>query len=236
VSVGDRKYTGIRTAAELDKMLATGDTGKLAKRPVKTDFTCDIPLGFGISTDGRTVYGDRRYVEEIKSGKVRVSGMSAKQLIVAHIEHEVIEKAVDDGDNPVDLYEGAHPFGERAEHNEVIAVRGNDRGYEAALQPGLDRAYRRMPQIVAADLWAGPLLDEPTKRDKEILRVLRAKGCKDAMKASKREAGYGFGAEQCKRCHHFGGGSLAPCELVSGLVRFDRQCDWWMKAKGHKGD
>lgn len=224
-------FGGIRTPVELEKMLAEGDTGKLAKRKVRTDFTKDVALCFGISVDAHTVYGDRQYVADLRSGMVKVPGMSANQVIAAHIDHEVVEKAVDDGDNPVDLYEGAHPFGEAAEHIEVKRVRGTDRGYEDALRPAIKACYRRDPKNPPRDLWCGPLLDRPSKRDKEILRVYRAKGVADAFKASKRDASYGYGAEQCRACRHYGGGKeFDTCELVDGYVRADRQCDWW-KAK-----
>lgn len=226
------KYGGIRAPKELAKILAEEDTKKLLKRRVETDFRHDVPLGFGISVDAKTVYGDRGYVAEVRSGRVRVSGLSADQIIAAHVCHEVTEKAIVDGDNPVDIYEGAHPYAETAEHEEVKRVRGSDDGYEEALKPALDRCFARKPERPPLDLWCGPLHDESDKDDKEMLRVLRSKGVKDADKSSKRNAGYMIGKEQCKDCAHFlGDGVLEECDLVSGLVRADRQCDWWEKGK-----
>lgn len=225
------EYGGIRTPAELKKMLAEGDTGKLTKRPYTTDFSHDVALAFGISVDAHTVYGDRQYVADIRSGKVRVPGMSPSQLIHAHCLHEVTEKAIDDGDNPVDLYEGAHPFAEIAEHEEVKRVRGNDRGYEEALEPAINACYRRDPENPPRDLWCSPLLDEPTKRDKEILRIYRAHGVTDASKMSKRAVAYGFGTNQCRDCVHFHGESPGLCDIVSGYVRADRQCERWEARK-----
>jgi hypothetical protein len=139
--------------------------------------------------------------------------MSPRQIIQAWIEHEHTEKAVDDGDNPVDAYLGAHGFGPKR--------------YEGAIAPALDRCAKRAPDNPPRDLWCGPYLDPPTARDQEILRIFRAKGLADAFKASKPAAEYGIGAEKCRDCRRFAGGKLGECEKVCGLVRWNRRCDWY---------
>lgn len=228
----NEQFGGMRTPKELAKMMEEGDTAKLAKRRITVDCLHDVSLGFGISVDAHMVYGDRCYVDDIRSGRAKVSGMSADQVIAAHVCHEITEKAVADGDNPVDLYEGAHPFGEAAEHEEVRRIRGDDHGYEEALSGALARCYARYPEKPPLDLWCGPLRDEASKRDKELLRILRVKGVTDAHKMSKRDAAYCIGMEQCRDCVHYGGGTVMDvCDIVGGMVRADRQCDRWSKKK-----
>jgi hypothetical protein len=216
-----------KSAAELYQMLGEGDTNELYARHVKLDMTCDVPYGGGSSVDGKTVYIDYWLYREVKDGKVTVKGMSADQVIQAWIEHEHCEWAVEAGDNPVDAYGGAHSYATAKEERFVDSLGVNPERYEEAIRPALIRCQARDPKQLPKDLWCGPYLDNPTPRDKELLRIFRAKGVVDAFKKSKLESEYGIGAEQCRDCKYFGGGKVAPCEKVSGLVRWNRRCDWY---------
>jgi hypothetical protein len=226
-----------KPAAELYQMLGEGDTSALYARRVNLDHFCDIPYGGGVSVDGRTVYIDRSLYEEIMEGKVAVRGMAPGQVIQVWIEHEHTEKAIDDGDNPVDTYQAAHAFATAKEEDFVKKLGVDPERYEAAIRPALERCAKRDPKQPPKDLWCGPYLDEPTPRDKELLRIFRAKGVADAFKKSKIDAGYGIGATECRDCKHYAGGpkiaqcaggpKLAQCEIVCGLVRANRHCDWF---------
>lgn len=228
MSTGHLRGEECKSDAELHKMLGEGDTAKLYGRKVKLDTSHDIPYAGGSSVDGKTVYVDRTLCHEVKSGKVAVRGMTGRQIIQMWIEHEHTEWAVDAGDNPVDAYPASHAFATANEEHHVKVLNVNPERYEAAIRPALERCVKRDPENPPRDLWCGPYLDDPTPRDKELLRIFKAKGVIDALKASKIDAGYGIGARECKDCRYFGGGELAPCEKVCGLVRANRQCKWWM--------
>jgi hypothetical protein len=90
---------------------------------------------------------------------------------------------------------------------------------------------RRDPENPPRDLWCGPYLDDPDKRDLALLRIFRAKGVVDAFKASKIDADYGIGETECRDCRYYGGGTFSTCEKVCGIVRANRHCDWWMAKK-----
>ena len=220
--VGEKK-----SVAETFQILGEGDTPKLYGKPVALDVSCDIPYTGGVSVDGKTVYIDRTIYRKVMDGKVSVRGMSPRQLITVWIEHEHAEKAIDDGDNPADAYQAAHGFATCKEEETVRHMGVNPKRYEEAIKPALLRCIARDPKQPPKDLWCGPYLDEPTPRDKEILRVFRSKGVLDAFKKSKLEMNYGMRGNECRKCVHFGGGELAQCEVVCGLVRADRGCDAW---------
>jgi hypothetical protein len=226
MSTGHRRDAR-KTDAELYQMLGEGDTSALYAKKVALDTAHDIPYAGGVSVDGKIVYIDRRLYRDVIDGRLAVRGMSPRQIIQAWIEHEHTEKAVDDGDNPVDAYLGAHGFGTAKEHAFVRLLRVDPKRYEGAIAPALDRCAKRDPDNPPRDLWCGPYLDQPTARDQEILRIFRAKGVADAFKASKLAAEYGIGAEKCRDCGHFAGGKLGECEKVCGLVRWNRRCDWY---------
>jgi hypothetical protein len=254
MSTGHR-VTQAKSEAELTKIAGEGDTPELLARPVKCDTSHDVPYGGGISVDGKTVYIDRRLHAEAMHYRqyddgdfvpqrywIIVRGLDGKQLIVAWIDHEHGEWSIDAGDNPVDSYGAAHAFASALE----------DRAYEAsgldpdkvndAVTPALDRCAKRDPVNPPRDLWCGPYLDiafsddgADGRRAKEILRIFRSKNVADAFKLSKIEVHYGMGPDQCTKCTHFahdkalyramGGGDLAPCEVVCGVVRKTRDCD-----------
>jgi hypothetical protein len=217
---GERK-----TVRDLYEMLGEGDTPRLYAKPVELDTSHDIPYAGGISVDGRTVHIDHTLYAEVMNGAVRVRGMTPKQLVRAWIEHEHTEKSLSDGDNPVDVYQAAHGFA-TAKEEEFVRLLGRDpAAYEEAIRPALERCLARDPRNPPRDLWCGPYLDEPDARDLVILRIFRAKGVVDAHKVSKISVRYGIGGDECRKCRHFGGGLIAPCEIVCGLVRANRQCD-----------
>jgi hypothetical protein len=223
MSTGHRRYEE-KTTSQLYALL--GNTGVLKAQPVKLDCSHDVPDAGGISVDRKTVYIDRRFAAAIKSGAVRVRGMTPGQIIQAITEHEHTEKVVMDGDNPVDTYPPAHEYATAAEHDFVRKLGVDPARYEADILDALKSAERRDPENPPHDLWCGPYLDDPDANDKRVLAIFRRKGVGDAFKRSKKDVGYGVGANECRRCRHFeGNGDLAPCEIVSGLVRRDRQCE-----------
>jgi len=218
---GDEK----KSDAELYQMLGEADTAKLYATRVKLDTSHDIPYAGGVSVDGKTVYIDQMLCRELRLSPIR--GMTSRQVFQAFIEHEHTEWAIDAGDNPVDTYPAAHAFATAKEERFVKQLGVNPERYEAAIRPALERCVKRDPENPPRDLWCGPYLDDPTPRDRELLRIFRAKGVLDAFKASKITAGYGIGERECKDCRYFGGGELASCEKVCGLVRANRHCKWW---------
>jgi hypothetical protein len=223
MSTGHRSEA--KPAAELYRMLGERDTNELYAKPVKLDTSHDTPYGGGVSVDGKTVYVDKKLYEQVTRGAIAVRGMTPKQIIQAWIEHEHTEWSIDAGDNPADSYQACHGYATAKEERFVKFLGVDPERYEKAIEPALKRCMARDPVNPPRDLWCGPYLDQPDKRDLEILQAFRAKGVEDAFKTSKIDVHYGLGANRCHDCRHFGGGELATCAIVCGLVRADRQCD-----------
>ena len=234
MAIGHKKYEK-KSTAELFKILGENDTPKIYAKPVTLNTDYDIPYGGGVSVDGKTVYIDRTLFREVQDGKVCVRGISPKQLIRAWIEHEHTEKSIAEGDNASDAYPPCHEFATAKEERFVTNLLGPGTAerYEDAIAPALDQCAARDPRRPPKDLWCAPYIDDPTPRDKELLRIFRAKGVTDAHKKSKQSCEYGIGAEECKACAHFErpGQELSTCEIVSGLVRDNRWCKWWTERK-----
>lgn len=237
MSTGNLVYSR-RTPAELYKMLGEGDTPRLYARPICLDTGHDIPYTGGNSVDGKTVYIDRRLFADVMSGQCAVRGLKPKQLIQAWIEHEHTEWAVDAGDNPVQTYPAAHEYATAKEdrlYDQILGEGAHDR-VEAAIRPWLEAVAARDPGKLPHDLWAGPYLDDPTPRDRELLRIMRSKGVVDASKLSKQSVDYGMGPQRCLNCSMFQGSAdkrIAPCDTVSGPVRAELWCKKWApKGKG----
>jgi hypothetical protein len=237
MSTGHLRYEK-KSDAELYKILGQGDTPQLYARKVKLDTSRSVPYGGGVSVDGKAVYIDELLYAEIMCKRwvpqdqwVLVKGMSSDQIVQAVIEHEHTEWSVDSGDNPVDVYVAAHEFATAKEERFVKLLGVDPERYEAAMRPALERCAKREPKNPPKDLWCGPYLDDPTPRDKEILRIFRAKGVIDAFKVSKIDVHYGVGARECRDCKMFGPESneMRTCSLVCGLVRANRHCDRWEK-------
>lgn len=228
MATGHKRYA-VKSPAELYRFLGEGDTPDIYAKSVKLDTTHDVPYAGGTSVDGRTVYIDREFYREIKDGALAVRGMSADQLVQAIIEHEHTEKSIDDGDNPVDAYPPAHELATTKEHRFVKELGVDPQRYEAAIAPGLRRCLTGAVANPPRDLWCGPYLDDPDARGRDLLRRLRAKGVTDAFKASKIDAHYGVGPQECRDCRYFEqpGRTLSTCEKVCGLVRNSRHCEWW---------
>jgi hypothetical protein len=238
MSTGHLKYEK-KGEAELYKVLGEGDTPKLLARKYLIDTTHDWPYAGGNSVDGHTVYFDRTFYREIMDGIIKVRGMSPRDIISRVCDHEHSEWSIMVGDNPVDSYPPAHALATTYEHRDIK----NPERYEECLKPGLKRCIKRFIALGTKanpprDVWCGPVLDDPDDDDREILRILRAKGVHDAFKVSKISVHYGTGDTECKDCKMFGDGKqktgvMRQCELVSGLVRADRWCDKWVALKGN---
>lgn len=209
------------------QVIGENDTAKLKARPIGLNTSCDWPYVGGTSVSGRTAYIDQQFYREVMDGRVAVKGMTPRQIVQAIIEHEHTEKAIMDGDNPVDTYPAAHEYATTAEHHFVKQLGVDPQYYEDCLKPAIERCLRRAPENLPRDVWCGPLLDEPTEEDKRILRQLRAKGVIDASKLSKESVRYGMGAHRCEDCTMMQrpAKALSQCDLVSGLVRNNRNCD-----------
>jgi hypothetical protein len=225
------------TIAQALAILGAGDTPQLYQRGFSLDTAHDICTGACNSLDRKTVYIDRTLFATVMDGEYKATGLEPKQIIRLWCEHEHSEKAMVDGDNPVDFYTPAHTRALAIEHAalEIIVGPGKRRLYEDTIWPGLDYCYNKQKITKPPkDMWCGPLNDEVTERDEELLEILAKLGVVDATKHSKRSSQYGFNSHSCKTCRHFNpdfisqqGGALAACYAVSGLVREDRGSVYW---------
>lgn len=240
MSVGHERQER-KTPAQVFGALGTGDTSELYGEPFTVIVNRDIPYAGGNSVDRKRVYIDQTLYREVMAGKVEAGGLSPQQLIDRWVDHEHTEKAVDDGDNPYDDYLGAHGIATGKEESPI----DNPDAYEKAIQPALDECIERFLKLgdkanPPKDLWCGPYVDDEDAEDKKILKILQAKGVKDAFKVSKSSAHYGMGGVECKDCKHYAptisqdNGKIGDCEHICGLVRWDRACDWWEAKKGYK--
>src|SRR6266851_561168 len=222
-----------KSEEELQRVLGEGDTPDLyAKEPGPPNTEHTVGYGGGISVDGRTPYIDRQLYREIMDGKVKVKGMTAEQIVQEIVFHEHTEKTISSGDNAVDVYQPCHEFAITNGRRFVRRLGADPEEEDEALRPALARCLRREQNDPPKDLWCGPYLDHADARDKEIIAQFKAHGVADAFKTSKFDVHYGYGPEQCQHCQHFcsGKGPLRKCELISGLVRNTRWCDWWQRA------
>lgn len=240
MSTGHRLAIRPKSKLELITVLGLGDTPKLMAQSFDLDVSHDIAYAGGVSVDRKTVYIDQQLYRDIIAGQVRVRGLSPHQLVERICDHEHTEKAVDDGDNAIDVYQPAHAYALRREHEGVedIVGDGGAQRYEADLRPATQAAQKRFLKLdrkadPPRDLWCGPYVDHTTAADRKILAIMQAKGVLDAHKLSKYEVHYGVGPEKCQGCSMFQdpdkAGPLHECSLVSGLVRKDRWCDRWEK-------
>jgi HK97 family phage prohead protease len=235
--------TGTKTVAQYYRVAGSGDTADFLAESYEIDETHDVADAGGVSVDRRTVFVDATLAKDIRSGKVVVPGMTPEQIIRQIARHEHDEISVLDGDNPVDVYDAAHEFGNVGEAIGVCAVIGSEDPYNAALaDPVAACSVRFLANAETVNppstLWCGPHLDESDEDDTAILRILRAKDVADAFKASKKMLHYGVGDNECQTCVHFAriadrdGGVLGLCDIVCGLVRWDRHCDAWDDGDG----
>jgi hypothetical protein len=232
MSSGHLKYE-TKPLAETLQVIGEGDTGVLRARKVHVETNYDWPYVGGTSVSGRTVFLDRRFVADLKSGKIKVPGLTADQVMQCLIEHEQTEKCIEDGDNPIDNYPAAHEYATTQEHELVKKFGGNPDSYEAALRKPITNCLNRTAYNPPKDAWCGPIIDEPDDRDKEILKQLRRCAVTDSFKRSKVDVHYGVGQQVCKECKMFEepGKKLSTCAAVSGLVRDNRYCVLWEQKK-----
>jgi hypothetical protein len=228
------------SVADLYRALGDRDTPELYEAAFNTDTAHDIPTGAANSIDRKTVYIDRILYQECMDGAFKETGLNPEQILGLWCTHEHCEKAIVDGDNEIDVYYPAHTRALRLEHRHLLAVLGPKNAnakivkYEETLWPALVRVYHREVKKPPKDLWCGPLLDDPTPRDEEILEQMIRLGVKDANKRSKYEVHYIPGPTYCKDCRMWNpeflsqrNNELAACTVVSGLVRNYRHCDFW---------
>jgi hypothetical protein len=197
----------------------------------------DVPTGACNRLDRKTIYIDRTLHQKVMDGEYKATGLEPKQIIRLWCDHEHSEKSISDGDNPIDFYTPCHKRALCYEHIgvELILGPGKTKLYEATIWPGLDYCYNKQKITKPPkDMWCGPLNDDSTERDEELLEILAKLGVVDATKHGKQDAQYGFGSHCCRTCRHFNpefisqqGGALAACHAVSGLVREDRGSVYW---------
>jgi hypothetical protein len=243
MSTGHLKYE-IKGEAELYGTLGQNDTPELYGCAYEVDHSRDVPYAGGNSLNGKIVYIDRILWDQLFAYIVQVRGMTARQVAKAICEHEHSEWAIEMGDNSVQIYPAAHEFATSKEHRYVRMLGIDPERYEECLKPALRDCAERFIKAASKanpprDLWCGPVLDEPSAQDKQIIRVLRARGVEDAFKLAKSDARYGVGEQECKDCAMFGDRDLLPdlrkCDLVNGLVRRTYWCTHWL-ARNSKGN
>ena len=221
-----------KTLAQFFKVARSGDTAEMmAQWPPQIIEDYDIPDAAGISVDRKRCYIDRGLAKKIRSGEITVRGMTADQIIIAIALNEHGEITIVDGDNQVDTYWPAHELITPFEHWFVILCGALPSEYEDALAPGIAVAEAQDPENPPLDPWCGPYLEDPDENDLRVLKILRAKGVVDAFKQSKKSLHYGVGEEECQRCTMYHslitGKPLGLCDIVCGMVRWDRHCDEW---------
>jgi hypothetical protein len=237
------------TPEELFRVVGERQTPELIGAPYEVNTDFDIPFGAGNSLDRATIYIDRVLHDEVMDGAFAATGLEPFQIIERFCDHEHFEKAIVDGDNAVDLYYGAHRHALRAEHEGVLAILGRDNAqakiktYETVLWPGIERCAKRPVKKVPADLWCAPLRDdEDDPHAGDILKRLLKLGALDAGKRSKYETHYGISGRPCRICRHWHpdrfsqlNDALADCDIVGGLARENRHCDFF-KIKKENGE
>lgn len=234
---GDEVELDEASSTSLYRILGESDTPALFARGFEIDFEHDLPCGGGSSLDRKRHYIDRTLYQEVMDGAYPVNNMRPIDVINAWLQHEHSEVCISDGDNPVDYYIACHRHALRWEHGFVKFLGAKVSQYEAIIWPGLEKCYAREPKKPPKDLWCGPHLNMPTERDEQLLRILTRLGVEDASKIDKYDAHYGFGQHECHKCRNFNkkklsqlNGQLAPCKVVSGLVRDIRGCDYWIQS------
>lgn len=216
---------------ELYSALGDRDTPRLFQQKFKITTDSDIPTGAANSIDRKTIHFDRIIYQQIMDGEFKATGLEPDQIIAAWCQHEHSEITIVDGDNAVDIYFPAHKRALRREH-EVYRFCGQEpEKVEKVFWPALVKCYARPPKKVPLDLWCGPILDNASEQDEEIIARLQKLGVRDAFRRSKYDAHYGIGGAQCGACRHWIGDrakDLSECAIINGMVRTDRHCDFWL--------
>jgi hypothetical protein len=240
----DNEELSDATSSELYRALGDRNTPELFEKPYKVDTDYDIPFGAGNSVDRKTIYIDRTLYQEVMDNALSKTGLTPVQIIGLWCEHEHTEKAIVDGDNPVDNYYPAHTRALRMEHRHLLTIVGHKnredkiRHYEECIWPALVKCYHRDIKKPPKDLWCAPVLDDPAPRDEEIVEQFRRLGVVDAHKKTKYETHYQPGPRHCEDCRYWNpeylqqqNGEMASCKIVNGLVRKFMHCDHFTPAK-----
>jgi hypothetical protein len=232
------------TDEELFRALGERDTPKLFAQAYMLDTKHDCPTGGGNSLDRKTVYIDRTLYQEVMDGGFKATGLDPLQIVGLWCDHEHVEICLVDSDGCITSYAPGHRCALALEHHGLLTILGRENAkakiakYEETIWPALMRAYHRDPVDPPKDYWCGPLLDDATARDKELLQQLAKSGVVDARKCSKLDVRYGYGENLCAECSMWlpknlsqENDQIAACAAVSGLVRHDRWCGLWSAAK-----
>lgn len=243
--------------ATLHRLLTTGHAPALMRRWQHLDLDHDCPYLAGYNVMGDTRFLDRDFVRALLHpgfaehilGAPIDTGMSPDDTIECILEHEAVEKVIqDDPDNPLDLYDqhdepggmGPHEYATFAEHELVKQKGGKPHVYERGLERIIKFCEHKPLTKVRKDYACAPLLDDPDSTERRILQELRRLGVVDAFKVSKETVDYGPGhQDHCSACANWQGdrGSrdelqrnvlgvmLRPCAIVDGLVANSRWCN-----------
>lgn len=218
---------------DLYHALGANDTPALFDSPYELDTAHDWPAAGGMSLDRQTVYIDRTLYQEVMDGEFKATGLTPTQIINAWVFHERVENAIVAGDNAVDEYTPAHARALAAEH-EVYRLAGCDPvEIEKVIWPGLVRCYKRPIKKPPLDAWCGVYVNDIGADEERILEQLVKFNVIDARKRAKYDSGYGVIGRRCDACRNrdksvLNQGPIFGCAVVSGPVRDDRGCQFWM--------
>lgn len=235
----------LRHPQELQELLSKADAPALMQRWAKLDTDHDVPDVAGYNVAGTTRYLDRDVFQALldpdhaKAVGVAIdTGLTPDQTIECILRHEGIEKVLLDGDNDIDSYEAAHEFATTGEHEQVRAFGGSPIRYERGLKEAIAFCAGKKLEQPPKDLACAPVLDDPDKNDKRVIKALQRRGVADAFKRSKETVGYSrsTGADRCGGCAQWQGArgaTTSPCDQVEGIVRPDRWCRLFEAVSGN---
>jgi hypothetical protein len=234
-----------KAIAMLHRLLTTGGAEHLMARWQRLDIDHDIPYLLGYNVQGTVTYADRDYINALRDpayahqiiGEAINTGLHPNQTLDCTVRHEHVEKVILDAENPIDLYDhhdepggwGAHEFATVAEHELVKQLGGDPARYERGLKKIIAFCEKKTLEKVPADYCCAPLLDDPDKNEKAIIKRLQELGVIDAFKESKENVEYhrSRGPDHCSVCSMWQGSrsaDLSTCQAIDGLVRNDRWC------------
>lgn len=218
---------------DLYHTLGEGDTPDLYDEPFEINTEYDWPAAGGMSLDRTKLYIDRTIYTEIMDGEYAKSGLSPIQIIYAWCVHERTENSIIAGDNSVDFYVPAHRRALAHEHAIYEACGVDPKVVEEVIWPGLVRCYKRPIKKPPLDAWCGVYLDDTGAEEEAILEQLVKLNVIDARKRSKLETRYAVRGVRCDSCRNrdkslLDQGPRFGCSIVSGIIREDRACDFWM--------
>ncbi len=218
---------------DLYHALGANDTPVLFDQSWKLNTEYDWPAAGGMSLDRKTVYIDKTYYQQIMDGEFGKSGLEPHQLIYGHIQHERLENCLIAGDNSIDLYLPAHRRALAGEHEVYESFGVDPIEVEETIWPALVACWKRPIKNPPLDAWCGVYFDDPGAQEEEIIAQLIKLNVIDARKRGKYETSYGIRGHRCDGCRNrdekvLKQGQIFGCTIVSGAVRDDRGCDFWM--------